>query len=143
VRADLGAVREAATLLAAQEREPTFAADAAPSLQDIRDAAATVRDASSLTAASAAAGALGAVCGECHARTGAHPSFAEVLKPKEDETLLGHMARHAWAVNRLWEALVKGDAALWTRGLNELAEPPLGPDILGTSPPPAWSHPAT
>jgi hypothetical protein len=38
-------------------------------------------------------------------------------------------------VNRLWEALVKGDAALWTRGLNELAEPPLGPDILGTSPP--------
>jgi cytochrome c553 len=40
--------------------------------------------------------------------------------------ILGYMARHAWAVNRLCEALVKGDAALWTRGLNELAVVGLG-----------------
>ncbi len=52
-----------------------------------------------------------------------------------DESLQSHMARHAWAVNRMWEGLVAHDAELWSKGLNELAEAPLPAEVFGPNPP--------
>lgn len=38
------------------------------------------------------------------------------------------MARHAWAADRLWEAVVGSDGVRWTAGLAVLAEAPLPSD---------------
>ncbi|MCO4770469.1 MAG: hypothetical protein KDA24_10610 [Deltaproteobacteria bacterium] len=138
VRGDLGAGREAAGRLASHEPLADVPEFAPALLSTIQEAAGTVTTVESLGLASIAARKVGVACGDCHERSGAKLAFKDVPKPSEaDLSLPGHMARHAWAVNRMWEGLVAHDAALWTRGLNELAEAPLPPETFGPKPPAA------
>jgi hypothetical protein len=65
-------------------------------------------------------------CASCHARTtqlvlyGAPPAL-----PVEDGTARTRMARHQWAVDRLWEGMVAGSLRPWRLGLDVLAVTPL------------------
>lgn len=135
VRGDVEALRAAASRLANHAPLPTLGKDAESAVMSVRTAAAQARDAVTLSEAAKAVGTLGAVCGDCHASISVSPEFLDATKPTEDSSVQGHMARHAWAVNRAWEGLVAGNAKRWERGLNMLAEPPLPRSAFGPEPP--------
>ncbi len=136
VRGDLDAMREAAGRLASHEPladAPEFAPEL---VEGMRTHAAAAQQAESLGPAVFAAGKLAVTCGECHSKSEAKVTFAQVPRPSADaDDLFGHMARHAWAANRMWEGLVANDTALWNQGVNELAEPPLPIEAFGAKPP--------
>jgi len=136
VRGDLDAMREAAGRIATHD-PVADAEDFAPELvQSMRTHAADAQTAQTLGPAVFAAGKLGVTCGECHSKSEAKVTFASVPKPPaDDEDIRGHMARHAWAANRMWEGLVAGDTARWNQGVNELAEPPLPMAVFGADAP--------
>jgi hypothetical protein len=48
--------------------------------------------------------------------------------PPDRPTLDARMARHRWAADRLWEAVVGDDDDAWQEGLDVLAAPPLALD---------------
>jgi cytochrome c553 len=65
-----------------------------------------------------------AACGSCHQAEKEGPSFpGEPLPTGEDRK--GHMHRHRWAVDRMWEGLVAHDAGRWQSGAFALLEEPL------------------
>ena len=65
-------------------------------------------------------------CAECHARTRQTVLFAPPPRlPDDAPTAAARMARHQWAVDRLWEGLVAGSARPWRAGLDVLAVTPL------------------
>jgi cytochrome c553 len=65
-------------------------------------------------------------CADCHQATGASPEFASrpPLVPDRD-TITARMARHRWAVDRLWEGNVGGSDEAWRAGLEVLAQTPI------------------
>lgn len=74
-------------------------------------------------------------CGECHAESGAAPSW-----PDEGEVgaeTPAPMARHRWAADRMWEGLVGPAPERYRRGAEALADAPLhdGELLVGTSSP--------
>jgi hypothetical protein len=65
-------------------------------------------------------------CAECHLRTQRLPAFAPpAALPPDAPTLAARMARHAWAVDRLWEGMVGPAEDRWRMGLEALAASPL------------------
>jgi len=65
-------------------------------------------------------------CAECHLKTQTTPIFAEATPPPADDgSPITRMARHQWAVDRLWEAMIAGTDAPWVAGLDVLAASPL------------------
>jgi cytochrome c553 len=68
-------------------------------------------------------------CAGCHIAAGRTPTFASPPLPVDQPTPEARMARHAWAAERLWEAILGGDDARWRSGLVVLADAPL-PAVL-------------
>ncbi|HJL20067.1 MAG TPA: hypothetical protein RMH99_30660 [Sandaracinaceae bacterium LLY-WYZ-13_1] len=66
-------------------------------------------------------------CGECHRAAEVTWRFDDHPAP-EGEDLDGHMARHAWAVERMWEGLMLADPERFDRGARALEEAPLTGD---------------
>lgn len=65
-------------------------------------------------------------CAECHLKTQTTPVFPEATPPPGDDgSPLARMARHQWAVDRLWEGMVAGTDGPWVSGLEILAASPL------------------
>ena len=65
-------------------------------------------------------------CAECHARSRQTVLFPPPpALPADAPTTAARMARHQWAVDRLWEGLVAGSAQPWRAGLDVLAVTPL------------------
>jgi hypothetical protein len=54
--------------------------------------------------------------------------------PPDRQTPATRMARHAWAVDRLWEGLIASDDARWARGLAVLSDTPLPFSSATTAP---------
>jgi len=104
-----------------------------PALAPWDDHARNVVDtATSLTRADGLADALrrearlAVECAGCHVATRTAPIFgAAPPLPAELLTAEARMARHVWAVDRIWEGLVGPDDDRWSRGLAVLAETPL------------------
>lgn len=70
-------------------------------------------------------------CAGCHVAADSAPAFPPPPAPPPDpSTRAARMARHAWAADRLWEAIVGSDDVRWTRGLTVLAEAPLRSAVL-------------
>ena len=70
-------------------------------------------------------------CAGCHVAADSAPRFPPPPAPPPDRpTLEARMARHAWAADRLWEAIVGNDNARWKSGLAVLAEVPLPSAVL-------------
>jgi hypothetical protein len=69
-------------------------------------------------------------CAGCHVAARSTPTFASPPPPADRPTPEARMARHAWAAERLWEAILGADDARWRGGLTVLADAPLPPDVL-------------
>lgn len=70
-------------------------------------------------------------CAGCHMDANSAPAFPLPPAPPPDRaTREARMARHAWAADRLWEAIVGNDDARWESGLAVLAAAPLPPAVL-------------
>ena len=123
-----GQLDEAVTLahlLARPASDPGVAAWG-PEVRQVADAANALAAAPSLDEACRRAPRVSAACAGCHLRTGAAPVFlppppAPLDRPTRD----ARMARHLWATDRLWEAMVGGSDPAWRAGLAVLAATPL------------------
>lgn len=70
--------------------------------------------------------ALAVECASCHLAAGRPANLAAVPPlPPDTGTAEARMARHVWAVDRLWEGLIAPNDDRWSRGLSVLADTPL------------------
>lgn len=74
---------------------------------------------------------LAAACGACHRENYGTATFEKPpAVPPDQPTVDARMARHRWAADRLWEAVVGDADDAWKEGLDVLATAPLdlGPE---------------
>lgn len=78
-------------------------------------------------AAGAAAAGLARTCGDCHAAHGAGPAFEPPhgVPTSAPHGVHGHMQRHQWAADRMWEALIDRSEYAWMAGAAALVDAPL------------------
>jgi mono/diheme cytochrome c family protein len=129
VEGDVEAVRGAARALVdshpmQDEVDPAWKGGATA----FRAAALAASRATDLEGAARGMVGVAAACGGCHTAAGVDRAFELPTPPARGETIAAHMARHAWAVDRLWEALTGPAEASWTAGHRMLAEGPLESD---------------
>ena len=131
IRGDLEATKEAATWLAEYD-EPGLPDGAEAFLRELQRAAARVVEATTIEAAGAATGRIAAACGSCHREyyPEMEPTGLVEPTPGGKGDLAAHMARHAWAADRLWDGLVLPSNAAWEGGADAFAGVPLATDDL-------------
>jgi cytochrome c553 len=92
----------------------------------VRDRAAAVARATTVAQACQLEAKLAAACGGCHVETSVVARFRGYPPAPPDLPTIGaRMARHRWAVDRLWEGIVGGADEPWRAGLEVLAAAPL------------------
>jgi mono/diheme cytochrome c family protein len=92
----------------------------------VRDRAAALASATSVDDACRRAARVGEACAACHVDAGARLAFdAYPAAPADDPTIDARMARHRWAVDRLWEGMIGNADKPWQAGLGVLAVTPL------------------
>ncbi len=95
--------------------------------------ATTVASAQELTLAAAGVAQMIGSCGGCHH---AHGVAVEAPRAEADETQrAATLARHAWAVNRMWDGLAGPSLRAWSEGADVLLDAPLVRLRPGTPPP--------
>ncbi len=94
--------------------------------KQVTDAAMALANAPSLDEACRRAARVAVACANCHLHAGKLPTLAPPPPlPRDQPGVDARMARHQWAVDRLWEGMVMPSDAQWRRGLEVLAETPL------------------
>ena len=117
--------RALAYLLARPSADPGVA-PWAPESRQVVDAALALAAAPSLDEACRREPRVSAACAGCHLRARATPVFDPPPPPPDDlPTPEARMARHLWATDWLWEAMVGGSEPAWRSGLAVLAATPL------------------
>jgi hypothetical protein len=97
----------------------------------VTDAAVALTEARSIGEACHREARVAQACAECHSRTPHLPLFARAPHaPPLGDSSESRMARHRWAVDRLWEGMVGAQDAAWYGGL----------EVLATTPPPTSSR---
>lgn len=128
VAGNLEATRSPSQWLAEHQEHPDLPQGVKSPMEDLRAFARSVLRAQSVADAARSTGEMGAACGRCHTAAGAGPIFrVESMAPAGD-TPSGHMMRHDWAMNRMWEGLVGPSDRLWETGATALTADPI---ILG------------
>lgn len=121
---DLPLARETARVLS--ESQPTGLPEGRDILMvNVRVAARAVERSRTLGEASTGAGSLAEGCAVCHETYDAGAGIRARLDVTEVGAMRRHMARHRWAVDRLWEGIVALDDDLWKAGVEAFSEPPL------------------
>ncbi|MFT3698665.1 MAG: hypothetical protein QM831_36300 [Kofleriaceae bacterium] len=97
----------------------------------VRELANEVAAAPTIDAALHALPTVAVACAECHVATGRWPKLAQIpAVPPDKSDTVARMARHQWAVDRMWDGLIAGDDHLWRQGLEVLAAtPPPQPSV--------------
>ncbi len=92
-----------------------------------------VLDAEDLRAAAVGVTELAQQCAACHQDVGVEvaPSFQS--PPLQDNTTFGHMDRHGYGVDRMWEGLVGPSDEAWVEGARALSEAPLHNEKIGAA----------
>lgn len=129
VAGELTEVRDYATALALDRSDPELAAWA-DQLARMREAAAALAAAPDVPGACRREPALAAVCGNCHLETGAQLPLVDDGPPADNGSTPVRMARHQWAADRLWRALIVPSNRAWQDALDVLADTPLPLDEL-------------
>jgi cytochrome c553 len=94
-------------------------------LANVRQLANEVAEASTTEDALERLPAVAAACAECHVATGGWPKLARAPKvPPDGEGAVPRMARHQWAVDRMWDGMIGGAEDSWRAGLEVLAATP-------------------
>ena len=102
-------------------------------IKRVRERAAALAKTTSVNEALRDEAWLAAACGSCHVDSGAQPEFsARPAVPADRGTIESRMARHLWASDRLWEAMLGNADAPWRAGLDVLAATPLPASELGS-----------
>lgn len=97
----------------------------APHAAHVRELAAALGRATSVDEACLRVARVGVACAGCHAEAGVAPSMSDPpALPRDEPTLESRMARHVWATDRLWEAVIGGETGPWRQGLDVLAAAP-------------------
>jgi cytochrome c553 len=91
----------------------------------MRTAARSVARAPTLAEAAAGAAQVAQACAGCHRSYSAGPKIEIAFQPSAGESMGAHMARHRWALDRLWEGIAGPSDASWAAGLRVLEEQPL------------------
>ncbi len=121
---DLPLVRETARVLA--ESHPEGLPEGRDFLMvNVRVAARAVERSRTLGEAATGAGSLAESCAVCHQTYDAGAGVRSRLDVPEVGAMGRHMARHRWAVDRLWEGIVALDDGLWEAGAAAFSERPL------------------
>lgn len=131
---DLAATEEPATWMSEHEMAGGLPEGWEPYVAEMRTAAGAAAAATELEAAASAAGMMAAQCGACHQAEGATMAVSIGQPPAAEPGTAAHMARHQWAMQRLWEGLVTPSDAAWTAGLQVLADEPLAAGSFSDDP---------
>ncbi|MEO8548624.1 MAG: hypothetical protein ABI678_01575 [Kofleriaceae bacterium] len=102
-------------------------------LGQVRQLANEVAEAHSVEVALQRLPAVAAACAECHVATGGWPELAAAPRlPPDGDAAVPRMARHQWAVDRMWDGMIGGAEDSWRAGLEVLAAtPPPYPVVRG------------
>ena len=126
VQGDLDAARAAAGALAERIPVEGVPPDIEPLQAHMGEAARTLAGAEDLTRAARHLGALARTCGACHDQTAGGPQV-RAAAPPEAPGLEGAMARHQWAAEKMWLALVEPNETAWDEAVYALSLAPLVP----------------
>lgn len=99
------------------------------SLERMRTAASRVQNSSDLAEAAAGTADIGTACGGCHESQGG-PKVNVGQAPAVENSVVSRMARHSWAMERLWEGLYVPSSAAWKAGAKTLQGDPFPPEVL-------------
>lgn len=137
VAGELRQARDAASRVSAMTEVPGTGPEGDAWVPRIRDIAGEIENADTYAHATAAAGRLAATCGACHLEMSRGPDFRAAVQLPEDTGFSGHMIRHVWAADRMFEGLVASSDELWAAGAGVFADDPLHGDAI---PPAAEPH---
>jgi hypothetical protein len=129
VQGDLDTVREYAVGLAL-DRDAAGVEPWAAELARMRAAAHALGVAISVEEAAKREAALAASCGRCHLASGAGLDVVPRALSADEPTAIARMARHQWAADRLWQAMIVPSDRAWREGMEVLASTPLPPTEL-------------
>jgi hypothetical protein len=119
---DLPAANTAGAKLTGELESSTFPPPWVPFLDETKRAARRAAEATTLSDASAALGALSESCAHCHVATGGGPQEAvDLAIPSE------HMARHLYASYWMGYGLIAPDDRAWSAGAKALSGTSMGP----------------
>lgn len=125
VEGDLASARPPAAWLNGHPAMDGLGPETEVFVASMRESAGAILAATSLEAAAVELGRMGAACGACHMATETEivPEWDDYAPSSMD--IQTHMARHSWAVDRLWEGLTIPSDEAWERGAEILRGDPL------------------
>ncbi len=100
-----------------------------PSLERMHVASRRVQNSADLAEAAAGTADIGIACGSGHASQGG-PKVNVAEPPAVGDSVVSRMARHAWAMERLWEGLYVPSSAAWKAGAKALQGDPFPAEVL-------------
>lgn len=132
VDADLSLAKRNARLIVeasdqADRRSENPSRDLRSRYRELHAEALKAEDARDLAYTGVIAGRIFVQCGACHRAHGG-PRLTPAPPPPEQNTVTNaHVARHAWALDRLYEGLITGDVVAWDEGAAALQDDTLLP----------------
>ena len=123
IRGDLTEARLAAERLASTP--VTSNETNARHAERVQAAARTIATADRITAAALGLGEVATGCGACHEASGVVLVSPPDPWPDVRPDVEGHMLRHQWAAERMWDALIRPSDEAWLTGVDALYEKPL------------------
>lgn len=127
VRGDLDAFHDASAQLAKKSAEVPSPAWA-EHLDAMNDAAVRAQQSDSIESAASALAAVGVACAQCHEDLGG-PKVSAGTAPPSSGDVQSQMARHRWAVERMWDGLTAPSDDAWRKGSSAFADAPMVTDI--------------
>jgi cytochrome c556 len=124
IAGDVDATRAPARWLSTH-RGQEFPPAAEPALEMMRGEARILVQQRDILALARTLGRMGVACGTCHATLEAPVSFSVEEPPPHSPNPPAEMARHGWAMDRLWEGLVGPSDRSWNAGGGALTADPL------------------
>lgn len=140
IRGDLPVAQQSMRKLAFFMEHVPFPKEGKEYARITRELVNQVREAADLEEACMAFALLSNACGQCHHALDRGPPMKLGPTP-EGQDLKMHMQRHAWAVERMWEALLSDSTSAFQAAAGILAESPLhGPASPDSERPPGTTR---
>ena len=124
IAGDLATAQQQAEWLASHEAVAGLPGDWEPYVAQMQAAARDAADAADIAAAGTATADMALACGACHTAVAQITAFAFMGQP-EAAGVTGHMARHGWAMDRMWKGLIGPSNEAWMEGVQGFDESPL------------------
>ena len=129
---DVGATRAPAQALARARQ--TYGAEADGAWLVMLTEARLIQAQEELTDIARSVGRMGLACGACHLAMDRGPTMRPGEPPPSSGNPGAHMARHQWALDRLWEGLVAPSGSAWAAGAGALGDEPMDLGPTGNQP---------